>query len=145
LGFDYDTAPTLGRAVAGLNAYSKGVSLGLFEPSSEAIDEHLQKAKAGTTLHVGLLHRAVPVMRTALGLRALAKDRPISPASVERYLESKFGCNLGSAMRAMVKLAHSMPVEEIAARAYHLYEEFRPAIPAGVTGWVRRASLSERR
>jgi hypothetical protein len=127
LGFDYDTAPTLGRAVAGLNAYSKGVSLGLFEPSSEAIDEHLQKAKAGTTLHVGLLHRAVPVMRTALGLRALAKDRPISPASVERYLESKFGGNLGSAMRAMVKLAHSMPVEEIAARAYHLYEEFRPA------------------
>jgi hypothetical protein len=136
LGFDYDTAPTLGR---------EGVSLGLFEPSSEAIDEHLQKAKAGTTLRVGLLHRAVPVMRTALGLRALAKDRPISPASVERYLESKFGGNLGSAMRAMVKLAHSMPVEEIAARAYHLYEEFRPAIPAGVTGWVRRASLSERR
>jgi hypothetical protein len=26
LGFDHDTALTLGRAVAGLNAYSKGVS-----------------------------------------------------------------------------------------------------------------------
>jgi len=30
LGFDHDEALTLGRAVAGLNAYSKGVSLGLF-------------------------------------------------------------------------------------------------------------------
>jgi len=134
LGFDYDTALTLGRAVAGLNAYSKGISVGLFEPSAEAVDERLQKAKAGTTLHVDLLHRAVPVLSTADGLRAVSKDRPISPASVEHYLESKFGDNLGSAMRAMVKLAHSMPTGKIAARAYRLYEEFRPAIPAGVTG-----------
>jgi len=29
LGFEHDEALTLGRAVAGLNAYSKGVSLGL--------------------------------------------------------------------------------------------------------------------
>ena len=36
LGFDRDTALTLGRAVAGLNAYAKGVSLGLLEPSSKA-------------------------------------------------------------------------------------------------------------
>ena len=33
LGFEHDDeALTLGRAVAGLNAYSKGVSLGLFYP-----------------------------------------------------------------------------------------------------------------
>jgi hypothetical protein len=30
LGFAWDEALTLGRAVAGLNAYSKGVRLGLF-------------------------------------------------------------------------------------------------------------------
>ena len=38
------------------------------------------------------------------------------------------------AMRAMVKLTHSLPDDEVAARAYRLYEEFRPVIPAGVTG-----------
>ena len=141
LGFDPDAALTLGRAVAGLNAYSKGVSLGLFEPSKEGVDEHLQKAKGGTTLHVDLMHRAVPVTSTAEGLRALSKDRPITPASVERYLESKFGENLGSARRAMAKLANSLPPAEIAARAYHLYEEFRPAIPAGVKGWGAAGEL----
>ena len=33
LGFEHDEALTLGRAGAGLNAYSKGVSLGLFQPT----------------------------------------------------------------------------------------------------------------
>lgn len=37
LGFEYDEALTLGRAVAGLNAYSKGVALGLFQPTPKAI------------------------------------------------------------------------------------------------------------
>ncbi len=32
LGFEHDEALTLGIAVAGLNAYSKGVSLALFKP-----------------------------------------------------------------------------------------------------------------
>jgi hypothetical protein len=32
LGFEHDEALTLGRAVAGLNAYSKGFSLGLSRP-----------------------------------------------------------------------------------------------------------------
>lgn len=142
LGFDPDAALTLGRAVAGLNAYSKGVSLGLFEPSSKAVDERLQKAKVGTTLHVDLLRRAVPVVKTAAGLRAVSNDRPISSASVERYLKSKFGENLGSARRAMAKLVNSLPPAEIAACAYQLYEEFRPAIPAGVKGWGAAGELN---
>lgn len=141
LGFDPDAALTLGRAVAGLNAYAKGVSLGLFEPSSKAVNEHLQKAKTGTTLHVDLLHRAVPVVRTAAGLRAVSNDRPISSDGVERYLESKFGEHLDPVRRAMVHLAHSMPTEEIAARAYGLYEEFRPAISRGVKGWGAAGEL----
>jgi hypothetical protein len=129
LGFDRDTALTLGRAVAGLNAYAKGVSLGLFEPSSKAVDEHLKKAKAGATLKVDLLHRAVPVVRTPDGLRALSKDRPISAASVERYLQGKFGENLEAVRRAMENLARSLPRQEIALRAYRLYEEFSPGNP----------------
>ena len=139
LSFDRDAALTLGRAVAGLNAYSKGVSLGLFEPSSKKVDEHLKKA--GQTLKVDLLHRAVPVVRTPDGLRALSKDRPISSGSVERYLQGKFGENLDRVRITIEKLARSLPPDEIAVRAYHLYEEFRPEIPAGVRGWGAAGEL----
>ncbi len=37
LGFDRDEALTLGRVLAGLNAYLKGVSLGLFQPTPKEI------------------------------------------------------------------------------------------------------------
>jgi len=43
LGFEQDEALTLGRAVAGLNAYSKGVSLGVFQPSPKEIQEQRRK------------------------------------------------------------------------------------------------------
>ncbi len=134
LGFDHDEALTLGRAVAGLNTYAKGVSIGLFQPSTRSVDEHRKKVKHGARLTVDVLHRAVPVVRTPEGLRAISKDRPISPASVERYLHGKFAEDLDRVTRAMQELARSYPPEEIAVRGYQLYEGFRPKIPAGVKG-----------
>jgi hypothetical protein len=141
LGFDWDEAMTLGRAVAGLNAHAKGVSLGLYEPTPEAERERRRKARHGETLHVDLLHRAVPVVQTPDGIRALSKDLPISPDSVEHYLRGKFGGRLEAAKGAMARLAGSLPPPEIAAQAYRLYEEFRPKIPAGVKGWGAAGDL----
>jgi hypothetical protein len=43
LGFEHDEALTLGRAVAGVNAYSKGVSLGLFQPTPREVKEQRRK------------------------------------------------------------------------------------------------------
>jgi hypothetical protein len=83
---------------------------------------------------VALLHRAVPVTRTDAGLRALSKAKPIDPASVQRYVQSKFGEALDDAYAAMQQLTTSRPPEVLAAEAYQLYEHFRPAIPAGAKG-----------
>jgi len=141
LGFDRDEALTLGRAVAGLNAYSKGVKLGLYEPTPEAERERRRKAKTGAERRIDLLHRAVPAIETPDGVRALSKDKPITPASVQRYLESKFGERLGDARTAMEKLARSMRPRELAVKGYALYEQFRPAIPAGVKGWGATGTL----
>lgn len=135
LGFDRDEALTLGRAVAGLNAYSKGVALGLYEPTPESVRERRREARHGETVQVDLLHRAIPAVQMPDGLRALSKEKPISPASVERYLASKFGARLEDARAAMARLARSVPPQELASAAYRLYEKFRPRIPAGVTGW----------
>jgi hypothetical protein len=135
LGFDRDEALTLGKAVAGLNAYAKGVRLGIYEPTPKDVAERRKKLERGEQLRVDLLHRAVPVTRTAEGLRALAKDRPIAPESVEKYLASKFGASLDAVRRSMATLARSFPPRDLAARAYRLYEQFRPEIPEGTRGW----------
>jgi hypothetical protein len=135
LGFNYDEALTLGRAVAGLNAYSKGVALGLFQPTLKAVKEQRQKLPRDEMVTVDLLHRAVPARHTEEGLRALSNDRPISSDSVKRYLESKFGDALDEVYEALKELAKSMTPSELAERAYSLYERFRPEIPPGKRGW----------
>ena len=141
LGFDREEALTLGRAVAGLNAYSKGVSLGLFTPAPAELREKKKKLRPKETITIDLLQRAVPAVHTKDGLRALAKDKPDNPESVERYLESKFGDALKDVHAAMQALAKSRPPARLAGEAYHLYEKFRPRVPPGTRGWGAKGTL----
>jgi uncharacterized membrane protein len=143
LGFDRAEALTLGKTVAGLNAQSKGRALGIFAPAKKAETERRRKGlEQGETTRVLLLHRAVPCVRTAEGLRALNKDRPVDPESVERYLAAKFGEALAATRRAMEQLARAMEPEILADRAYALYEAFRPEVPKGTRGWGKAGVLS---
>lgn len=80
-------------------------------------------------------------MQTADGLRALVKDRPIDPVSVEKYLRAKFGELYDVARETMRVLARRYPPAELAGRGYHLYEQFRPAVPAGTRGWGAAGTL----
>jgi hypothetical protein len=142
LGFDRDEALTLGRAVAGLNAYSKGVSLGLFTPAPKEVREQRAKLRPKDTITVDLLHRAVPAVHTETGLRALSSGaKPIDPESVERYLSSKFGAGYDDASAAMRALAKSRSPAALAREAYALYEQFRPAVAPGVRGWGAAGTL----
>ena len=82
LGFEHDEALTLGRAVVGLNTYSKGVSLGLSQPTPQEVKEQRRKMRKEETVIIDLLHRAVPAKHTEEGLRALSGESPIHPESV---------------------------------------------------------------
>ena len=116
--------------LAGLTACAKGVRLGIFEPgSAEEVRERREGLPQGERLEVGLMGRVIPVVRTANGIRAVAKGKPVEPASVERYLGSKPGADLGAARAAMERLAASRPPGELARSAFRLYEGFRPAVP----------------
>ena len=141
LGFRRDEALTLGRAVAGLNAYSKGVSLGLFQPTPKSVKDRRKKLMGRRRLKVDVLRRAVPVVRTPDGLRGLSGGRPISPASVQRYLQGRFGERLTAVRAAMRRLARSMPPKTLAANGYALYVKFRPGVPTGVKGWGAKGNL----
>jgi hypothetical protein len=138
LGQDHEAALTLGRAVAGLNAYSKGKSLGIFDDDEKSLPEESEAKPKPPPEHeeqFKLLGRSVPVQATPQGLRAVANGEPINPASVERYLAGKFRDRLPDTQAAMADLAGSLSPEELARRAYDLYEQFRPEIPAGARGW----------
>ena len=91
LGFEHDEALTLGKAVAGLTAQSKGQRLGIFTPSPEAVRlQRAEKAKKAGVFSVALLGRAVPVLHTDEGLRAVGKDqKPVTPESVENVSQGE--------------------------------------------------------
>ena len=80
LGFDRATALTLGQAVAGLSAYAKGVSPRHHRARPDLVRERGARLGEGEELRVDLLGRAVPVVRTPDGLRAVSKGKPGNPA-----------------------------------------------------------------
>jgi hypothetical protein len=132
---------TLGQATAGLSAYARGVSLGIIKPSADLVRERGKRLGEGERLHVDLLDRAVPVVRTQDGLRAINKGKPGNPAQVEKYLASKFGDRLQNARAAMANLAAAHEPADLYRRGFRLYERFRPEIPAGEAGWGAKGEL----
>ena len=140
LGFDRDEALSLGKAVAGLNAQSKGQRLGIYKPVPQEVKK-VRARKRGEEFSIEICGRSVPAVNTPDGVRAVSKDKPIEASSVERYLESKFGESLGTARAAMRELAKSFRPEQLSKNAFSLYERFRPAIPEGVRGWGAKGKL----
>lgn len=138
LGYDREAALSLGKALAGINAQSKGRRLGIYKPKEEGGAERPRREGA---IVVELMGRLVPARKYAEGLRACEKDRAVDPASVEAYLEQKFGGALDDVTQAMKTLAAAFPPRELAARAFALYERFRPEVPDGVHGWGARGNL----
>ena len=112
-----------------------------FRPSPKSLKEYRKRLTRGRRLKVDVLRRAIPVVRTPDGLRALSGGRPISPTSVQRYLQDKFGKHLTPARAAMRRLARSVPPKTLAANGYALYVKFRPGVPTGVKGWGAKGNL----
>ena len=140
LGFNKKEALTLGKAVAGLNAQTKGRRLGIFKPQEQKAKEAREK-KRGEEFWVEVCGRPVPAKNTDDGIRAVKGDTAIEPASVQCYLESKFGDDLETVVAAMQVLAKAYRPKELAHEAYSLYEKFRPAIPGGKAGWGAKGNL----
>ena len=142
MGYEHETALTLGKRVAGLNAQSKGRMLGIFGPP-KGPERGLPSKKVGLgeDFWIEICERGVPVKNTDDGIRAVIKDQPIDPAKVEKYLQSKFGEDLDAVRRAMTDLVGSLETDELALRSYRLYERFRPSIPPGRQGWGAKGEL----
>jgi hypothetical protein len=146
MGFARDEALTLGRGLAGLDAQSKGRRLGIFKDHPEdrnPLEEPRppRRPSPGEEFVVYLLGREVPALSTEQGVRAISRGQPVSPDSVERYLQNKFGADLPEVRAAMEELAASLPPERLADWAFRFYEQFRPIIPGGKAGWGAAGDL----
>jgi len=140
LGFAWEEALSLGKAVAGLNAQAKGRALGIFEPRPEKVKEARER-KRGEEFWVQLCGRSVPAKNTADGVRAVTGNMPVGPQSVQRYLSQKFGEGLELVRNTMKELATAFEPQDLAAQAFSLYEIFRPEIPRGRKGWGAKGVL----
>ena len=137
LGHSKDTSLSLAKAIAGMSAYAKAKSLGLVEEREPS----KKKEGAARSRFVVFMGRRIPVASSPSGPLALAGGKPIQPKSVERYLAAKFGAHEDAVTAAMSKLARSRPPAKLTLEAFHLYEAFRPSIPAGVSGWGKAGEL----
>jgi len=140
LGYDPEVALSLGKAVAGLNAQSKGRRLGIYKTSGEQ-EAVKGKPKPPEPTIVSLLGRPVPTLRTKHGVRAAIRGETIEPRPVQEYLVKKFGVDLEEVRKAMEALAWSLEPKALEAQAFGLYEKFRPQIPEGKRGWGAAGEL----
>ena len=141
MGYDWEEALTLGKAVAGLNAQSKGRRLGIFQERTEEGGKPRKKVGLGEEFWVEVVGRPVPAKRTQEGVRAVVRDEPIDPDQVERYLRRRFGDEMDAVREAMEELASSLDTDALTESAYELYEKFRPKIASGKRGWGQKGKL----
>ena len=87
---------------------------------------YLKKAAAITNLEAGVL----------------SKEKADLIARVcDEILEGKFGEALPAVREAMRSLAKAFKSDLLAQEAFRLYEEIRPGIPEGVSGWGAKGEL----
>lgn len=141
-GYAEEEALTLGKAITGLTAQSKGRRLGLYKPRPDAeraqVEAEREELGAET---VEFMDRTVPCLRTADGLRALAGTSPIIPASVRKYLQSKFKEDLPDVEAKLTALAATFEPDELETQAMDVYMRLRPQVPAGTAGWGKAGVL----
>jgi len=142
LGYTQHEALTLGRAVAGLTAQSKGRRLGIYGAApAPAREKTAAQREAMGADRVPLMGREIPCVRSEDGVRALSRATPIDPASVQRYLEGRFGEHLALVREAFVSLAEAYDTASLDAHAMRLYMRLRPETPKGEKGWGKAGRL----
>jgi hypothetical protein len=137
-----DTALSLASYVAGTAARAKAQRLGITEDSDGARSKAEERA---TKKHetVRLLGRDIALAHDEDGvvLADGGDGKPQHSAPVRAYVEKAFGRRLAEVEAAMRKLAASLEPDELNHVGFHLYERFRPEVPADVRGWGAKGEL----
>lgn len=142
VGFEEEEALTLGKAVAGLTAQSKGRRLGIYHPRPAEEIEKVRTVREGMEAkEIPFMGRMIPCVMTEDGIRTLTGMHPVDPRSVERYLQGKFGEHLGAVREQLGALAETYEENELLQNAMDVYTRLRPNVPRGREGWGEQGLL----
>ena len=142
IGYSWDTATTVGRALADQFAKAKGQRLGVVANAPRA---HAQ-AGAGKgdkdERQIRIFDTSIDMTTSTHGLVAVSDGIPWVPRSAQTYLRKAFGSAFDRVRARLEELAATYSdVETLNRDAYNLYCQFRPAVPDGVAGWGQRGTL----
>ena len=157
LGHDRDYSLSLAGAVATIFSQFKAKHLGLTNTSGNSSgDSSSFSGAAISTVQlmaqpISVVHIDVDAAVTSSGSWRALEPEPggssrklVAPAVVWAAIEKGFGAHLPAAFGAFTLLAAAVGQEALAEGLvpYSLYEQFRPKVPPGRTGWGQVGELS---
>lgn len=134
----------MGSAISTLCAISKGRSIGTIEESDKSPAEKEEKAAQRRAADAGA-DREVQVMGFNLHVKngdVLVQGKP--KRGNEAPLKAKFGEeNFDRTKKAMEDALATWKGndDDLNAKAFHMYEEFRPSVQSGQGGWGKKGAL----
>ncbi|KAJ6539423.1 hypothetical protein B0H19DRAFT_1178960 [Mycena capillaripes] len=134
LGFQREEALSIASVYTEMNAVSKGVSLGIYKHGT---DRGAEAAKNGTQPYVELMGRRPLYQTQTSQWRALSNGTAVQPSTAFSYISRALRQTTPHIIGALRLLAESFTPQEINAKAWGLYAEFRPE----VNGWGERAEV----
>ncbi|KIW21126.1 hypothetical protein PV08_01706 [Exophiala spinifera] len=155
--FPWTTDLAIGAAISTLCAIAKGKSIGTIEPREKTHDEEAEQSAERRAAEAGA-DREIQVMGFRLyvkGEDVLVQGKP--RRGNEDLLKRKFGPgNYERAKKAMDDAIATWTTtattggggqggkrndDELNSKAFHMYEEFRPSVQSGQSGWGKKGVL----
>ncbi|KAJ7179060.1 hypothetical protein C8R46DRAFT_941519 [Mycena filopes] len=135
LGFQREEALSIASVYTELNAVSKGRSMGIYKANT---DRGTEAVKGGSQPYVEFMGRRYPLFQTQTSQwRALSNGTAVQPSTAFSYISRALRQTTPHIVGALRLLAESFSPDEINAKAWGLYCEFRPE----VNGWGERAEV----
>ncbi|KAJ7665541.1 hypothetical protein B0H17DRAFT_1184561 [Mycena rosella] len=134
LGFQREEALSIASVFTELNAVSKGVSMGIYKKGTE---RGMEASKGGSQPYVELMGRRPLFQAHTSQWRALSNGTAVPPSTAFSYISRALRQTTPHIIGALRLLAESFTPQEINAKAWSLYADFRPE----VKGWGDRAEV----
>ncbi|KAJ6485137.1 hypothetical protein C8R47DRAFT_1130904 [Mycena vitilis] len=134
LGFQREEALSIATVYTEMNAISKGVSMGIYKHGT---DRAAEASKVGSQPYVELMGRRPLYQTQNSQWRALSNGTAVQPSTAFSYISRALRQTTPHIIGALRLLVESYTPQEINAKAWGLYAEFRPE----VKGWGERAEV----